>query len=448
MENIDFTNFQVPDILKLQSIIGKEKEITYKLISYLKSNAPISPEILPICTLLLIENRSSTIEVIQNILIHHPHLVQDTINELQSSKFYNQRCAVPQIIIEIPDTKMYLKKAFNDNIGVVVKEACLSLQFYEALPFSDNELLDIALALNNHQYDYIQCLVPDVLIFIKQKTFLMSEISLSKSWRKRLSLVKKVSYLSLEDRYYLYNTLCKDPEESVRIALVKEIDCLTDFKKYAEIFLTDTSENVRSLMVRKIGNMYDDLLDNIVNDPSWIVRKELLCIHREDIYERISLPIINSLPKNNTWRVKIEILETISHILNFNDVLVQRCLLDILFKYLTDPVYEVRNRAGGVLKDLINKAEWSIELQERLECLLQSSYLVRITLVEAFKEFDKKHGTKFIKNLLNDKVINVRIKVLSILSKEDLDDEIKEIIKNMECSDMYMKEEIERLLNF
>lgn len=239
--------------------------------------------------------------------------------------------------------------------------------------------------------------------------------------------------------------MSKDPEEAVRIALVDKIDCLQDFKNFAEIFICDSSENVRKLIVKKIGNLYDDLLKNVVNDPSWLVRKELLCIHREDIYEKISLPIIQSLPINNIWRTRIEILETISHIVYHNNLLVQRHLLDTLFNYLTDPVYKVREKAGIVLKDLIIVADWSRDLRERLDLLIQSSYLVRMTSVEAFLAFDKKYNTGYIKKLLNDKVDNVKCKVLSVLKEEDLNEEIIEIIKNIKHDDSCMNEDLKRL---
>ncbi|WUR04395.1 serine/threonine-protein phosphatase 2A [Vairimorpha necatrix] len=458
--NIDFSTFQTPDLLNLQSLIGKELDLTKKLISYLTSNSIISPEILPLCSLLLIENRNSVCSVIHQILLKNPSLTHEYITNLQKSKFFNQRCAVPQIIVNLPGTKNFLKKSFSDPIGLVVKEAVKSINKYDSPVFNDDELLNIANMLNNNQYEYIQCLVPDILIFIKQKNFLITQISLSKSWRKRLSLVKKIGYFSVDDKINLYNILSKDPEECIRLKLVENInDNRRNFedqessplpfeisKKFAQIFINDKSENVRKLAVQKICHLHDDLLDDVVNDESWLVRKELLCIHREDIYEKISLPIIRSLPKNNIWRIKIEILDTILHIVDHNDKLVQRHLQDTLFQYLTDPVYEVRNKAGLVLKELIIKSEWSKELEEKMEDMMNNSYLVRITSSEAYYAFDKKYKTRFIKRLLRDEVINVRSKVMNIIKKEDLDEEMIEIIKGMHCDDTQMRQDVERLL--
>lgn len=456
MENYEIQNLfkdiktgSISDIAKLESIIGKEKKITEDIIDHINKDIPVSSELLNVCSLLLVENRNCVIEVVQNILKKNPKFVYKFITNLQSSKFYNQRMAVPKILcgLDCDRTKDFLKKSFYDDTGLVVREAVHSLSQYKKLPLSDDELLEIAMNLNNHQYDFIQCLVPDIIIYIKQKTFLLSEISLSKSWRKRLSMVRKVSYFHKEEKRNIYNIMCKDSEESIRVALVEQMDCLDDFKEFAEIFIKDTSEKVRGMTVRKIGNHegVHNLLNNVVNDPSWKVRKELLCIHKEDIYERISLPIIKSLPKNFDWRIKIEILETILHIVDHNDILVQRCLLDTLFEYLIDPVYEVRNKASKVFKDLIEKSTWSDQLKERLDCLIsQTIYLIRITLVEPCISFDKKYNTKYVINLLNDKVINVRMRVLHVLKKEDLNEEIIKILGDMKEEEL--REDIERLL--
>ncbi|EQB60375.1 protein phosphatase [Vairimorpha apis BRL 01] len=451
MEDMDIASlFDDPKLSmdKFEYIIGRDKQKTIDLINYMNFKMPVDENLLHVCALLLLENRNSVIEAIIKILKVNQPLIQTFIKGLQSSNFYNQRMAVPRIIVslEFDGKKDILKNCFYDKTGLVIKEAVESLHFYDNLPFNDDELLKITIDLNNSMYDFVQCLVPNMLKYVKQCNFLISDICLCKSWRKRLSLVKNLKYFSDEQKNNILNILSKDTEEAVRVALVEEMD---HFDEYIDIFINDKSPQVRAATVKKIGllNENTDVLKKVIDDKSWLVHKELLCIHKEDIYENISLHLIKSLPKSHDWRIKIEILGTINYIVQHNNLLVKRCLLDIFFEYLCDPVCEVRNKASNVFVNLIKEADWSEILLEKFNKLIEmSSYLVRISLAEVCLTFDLKHKTKYVVKMLQDEVFNVKLKMLSVIDKEHLNDEIVKIIENME-EDSYIKKEKDRLFN-
>ncbi|EOB11347.1 protein phosphatase regulatory subunit A, partial [Nosema bombycis CQ1] len=380
---------------KLEWWIGKNKSTTDQIAHHLQSH-PLSLDHLQLCSLLLLEKYDSMIEIIRNILIQNPNRSRVFLNDLLKSPFYNQRMAIPSFLIDNPYNDILLK-CFYDNSGVVIREAVLSLKKYKIIPFSQDELLNLALSLNNHKYDFIQCLVPEILIHIHKPTFLISEICMSKSWRKRLALALRVKFYGITERFTIYNLLHKDPEEFVRCALVENLNCIqargdmnggnegkgesmdivedtiedinndpinpptnTSLHHFINIFIKDPSEKVRKQLIKVIGNNneYYDHLKILVDDPSWLVRKELLCIHNEDIYESISLPLISSLPVTYDWRIKIEILESISQIADKNPKLIRKCLTEILFSYLGDKVNDIREKSNLIVKKLINTEEW------------------------------------------------------------------------------------------
>jgi hypothetical protein len=310
-------------------------------------------------------------------------------------------------------------------------------------------------------------------------------------------LALRVKFYGITERFTIYNLLHKDPEEFVRCALVENLNCISKsdngdggsegkdevsgdnegkgkgmdiiedtiedinndpinplptntsntLHHFINIFIKDPSEKVRKQLIKVIGNNneYYDHLKILVNDPSWLVRKELLCIHNEDIYESISLPLISSLPVTYDWRIKIEILESISQIADKNPNLIRKCLTEILFSYLGDKVNEIREKSNLIVKKLIKNEEWVKEWEERIEeIILSPSYLKRLSISLICVEFDKKFKTKFTLKLLKDKIPNVRLKVLENLKKEDLNEEIKKEIEGME-KDEYIIREIGRL---
>lgn len=423
---------------KMEWWVGKDKEVTTQLVEYLKTSTPVV-SFLPLCSLLLLENYEEMVSVIRSILQRNPESVHGYVSGLLKSKYYYQRMAVPRILVDM-GCKDLLVKCFSDPSGVVIKEAAASLGLYKTIPFSEEELVDIAMALNVHQYDYVQCTVPDILVHLRTKSFLVSEVCLSKSWRKRLAIAKRVSLFSPQDQATIFSLLHKDEEEGVRAALVPGVDS----REYWEIFIQDPSERVRALVVRTIQDEFKDLLHKAVEDPSWAVRKELLCIHNESIYESISLPLIASLPSNNDWRVKGEILESILHIAQRNTLLIRRCLTDILWEYLSDKVYEIRTRASKVIQYLVEEAQWAEEWEGRIRKTLSSpNYLIRISLAPICSSFDRRFGTTLVHTLLTDRISNVRLKALEEVEKID-SEQLKEIVVGIP-RDTYIDKERKRL---
>ncbi|KAF9763891.1 Protein phosphatase 2A scaffold subunit [Nosema granulosis] len=441
---------------KIEWWVGKDKIITTRISEYLGkySTSTILPEgatnFLQLCSLLLLEREEEMVDVIRNICIHNPETTRKFIQSLIESPFYYHRMAVPRIIVDM-DAKDILLQCFRDQSGIVIKQAAMSLSQYKVLPLGEDELMGIAMDLNNHQYDYVQCTVPDILIHLKEKTFLVSEVCLSPSWRKRLAIATKISFFDKQNKATIFSLLHKDKEEGIRAALVGHLTEVDNMREYTEIFIKDPSEKVRALTVRAIGGLgdsqYQDILGKACEDPSWLVRKELLCIHNENIYETISLPLITSLPSNHDWRVKVEILESILHLSQKNSALIRRCLSGILFEYLADKVFVIREKTSSVIKSLVENVlteDWAEEWKDKIRNILESpNYLLRISIAPVCVPFDRLFNTSFVPVLLQDKVPNVRLKVL-----ENLEDvaAYKELVEAME-KDEYIEKEIKRLFS-
>ncbi len=426
---------------KLEGLVGKDKDFTTRVVGYLRTSPP-SPSFLGLCALLLLEKYGEMVEVIRNILRVYPEKTFPFISDLSESKYYYQRMAVPRILTgcenELFMRSDLLMRCFKDPSGVVIKEAVESLKDIKIkgdIKVDEIDLLEIAMALNSHQFDHVQCLVPDILVLLPEKSFLVQEVCHSKSWRKRLAIAKKISFFSPPDKETIFSLLHEDEEEGVRAALVEE---------YGEKFMKDPSERVRALAIRAIASRKKskkDLLKEAVDDPSWLVRKELLCIHDEEIYESISLPLISSLPTNFDWRVKGEILESIHHISLRN---VHRCLTDILFSYLSDKVSEIRTRASRVIQAIVETSEWARDWEGRIrDFTLSPNYLLRMAVVPVCHSYDGRFGTSFSHTLLKDKIPNVRLKALEEI-KEVESEELRNVILEMP-SDIYIEKEKKRL---
>ena len=143
------------------------------------------------------------------------------------------------------------------------------------------------------------------------------------------------------------------------------------------------------------------------------------------------IPYIKDVAKSEKWRLRVEILETISIFSKvINKTIFLDNLSDLIFDLLKDPVYEVRKKMSENLKSIfenINDKNFNNKLIEKFnEMSLSENYLIRNTINFSILELlnDKKH-LDFIENNLIDLIIklskdnvpNIRYNSVIILKK-------------------------------
>jgi serine/threonine-protein phosphatase 2A regulatory subunit A len=430
---------------ELELLVGLNENSNRTIVEHLNS-ASLSPEYLPVCSLLLLESPDSVIHIIQKILLSSAEKTHGFITALLDSPYYLHRRAVPQVLVDMdyPGTGEALRRCLDDPAVPVISSAVLSLREYKTSPFTDDELAGIAMQLNNHPSEYVQCLMVDVLVLIGQSTPLIQEACVSSSWRKRYALAKSIPLLKSKDRKMVYEHLLKDGEDEIRTRLADNLGSLEDWEELASELLKDSSATVRALTVRKVGQREElhHLLGSMVSDPSWEVRKELLCVQKTDTYRSIAIPLINSLNSTPSWRVRKEVLESIAQISKHNEDLLREYLDVHLMKYLHDKVHEIRAETARIIKELVEMYDWTHKWEGELSAAVCSrNFLHRITAADAALAFDKKHGTGFMKRLLEDPIDNVRLCALGMLIKDKEggkfvgSEEVRAIVEELSHSD-------------
>lgn len=426
-------------IERLRFLVGTDEQLTDMLIEHLET-VPPSPEHLDVCGLILLEKAERIKPIIRKTFSIFPEAIPGFINELLESPFYAQRQAIPSLIVNsrYNGVKKTLRKCLEDPEVSVVRNAALVLGEYEEVPFDDDELIEIAVNLNNHYSEYVQCVVPDVLVLIRQPALFLSELCSCNSWRRRHAVAKKVDRFDPHDRAIIYALLSQDPEDETRICLAKNMGCIDDWSVLAPQFLKDDSPAVRALAVKMVGNReeFQELLKEVASDSSWEVKRELLCVQRSETYRSVSIPLINSLNITPNWRVRKEVLRSIALISRNNEGLLKDFLSQHLLKYLHDSIFELRMETAKTVKELIPMYSWTIEWLPKIEAATTSrNYLHRITAANAALEFDRVYKTVFTKRLLADTVDNVRLYVLDIINMKDVDEETKGMIAALSKSE-------------
>ena len=171
-----------------------------------------------------------------------------------------------------------------------------------------------------------------------------------------------------------------------------------------------------------------------------------------DNYVQGIIPSLIEISDNNNWRVRAQVEETVPVFARIvNKKLFLDNIMPICIKWLTDPVYAVRERACKIMKrlyDIFKGEDFEKKLLNKINSMAKSdSYLIRITTVLLIKEFlvneyefdfMEKKLFPYISKLSNDKIPNVRqacaivIKKLVKLSKnKDVIKECKLIIDDL-----------------
>ena len=368
------------------------------------------------------------------------------------------------------------KKDFFELFSILMKESCDSSRFnlVEAIA----NLRDLP---NLSGYEN----------FIGETITKFSE---DESWRVRLMLAKFIPEI-LELSTKIENThseiksiilkayikLLQDTEGEVRSMACKNLDVASEYLGKEESFdkvlstfkslKSDPLPYVRSSLASiilsvapKIGAnktneyifpIFLDLIKDEDHDIRMVIIKNLDKLNEVvniDNFVQGIIPSLIEISDNNNWRVRCQVEETVPV---FARIVNRKLFLDnimpICIKWLTDPVYAIRQRSCKIIKrlyDIFKGEDFEKKLLNKISSMAKSdSYLIRITVVLLIKEFlvdeyeldfMEKKFFPYISKLSNDKIPNVRqacsivIKKLVRISKnKDVVKECKSIIDEL-----------------
>ncbi|KAM0671367.1 hypothetical protein CWI42_021840 [Ordospora colligata] len=447
-----FSAHGLASIDKLELLVGIDKMLNDALINHLGT---ILPEVahLDVCEMMLLEEPEKTKPLIERILNVFPSSVEEFVGRLLRSSFYTQRQAVAWVALRFgcEEVKSIVKACINDTSVPVVRSTVSALEECDGQPFNDDELADIVEELHRSWSECVQCMAPDVIVLIKKKTRFVAETCVSNSWRRRYAIVKKIEKLCDDDIATVYLYLSEDPEEEIRICLAKSMEHVKDWSGFVSLFLRDSSPTVRALAIQAVGcrEEFQEVLKDVISDGNWEVRKALLCVQKAEMYRNVVVPLINSLQQSPNWRMRKEVLESIVQTSKQDERLLYEFLSKYLLGYLHDRVHDIRKEASISIGELVKIYSWTYEWHTEIEtAVVSKSYLHRITSVCAALSFDEVHGTNFIKRLLNDKVVNVKLSVLKVIDLSVMDQEIRSMVMDMcESNDRDLQAMARRVAN-
>ena len=244
----------------------------------------------------------------------------------------------------------------------------------------------------------------------------------------------------------------------------KVLSCLKSLKSDSLSYVRSSLASIVLSIAPKIGPkktheyifpIFLDLIKDEDHDIRMIIIKNLDKLNEVvniDNYVQGILPSLIEISDNNNWRVRAQVEETVPVFARIvNKKLFLDNIMPICIKWLTDPVYAVRERACKIMKrlyDIFKGEDFEKKLLNKINSMAKSdSYLIRITTVLLIKEFlvneyefdfMEKKLFPYISKLSNDKIPNVRqacaivIKKLVKLSKnKDVIKECKLIIDDL-----------------
>ena len=201
--------------------------------------------------------------------------------------------------------------------------------------------------------------------------------------------------------------------------------------------------------------IFQDLIKDEDHDIRMVIIKNLDKLNEVvniDNFVQGIIPSLVEISDNNNWRVRCQVEETVPVFARIvNRKLFLDSIMPICLKWLTDPVYVIRERACKIMKrlyDIFKGEDFEKKLLNKISPMSKSdSYLIRITVVLLIKEFVadeyelefmEKKLFPYISKLSDDKIPNVRqacsiiIKKLVRISKnKDVIKECKSIIEDL-----------------
>ena len=321
----------------------------------------------------------------------------------------------------------------------------------------------------------------------------IKNFSEDESWRVRLMLAKFMPEIielsnkiknNVEIKAIILKAFIKllqDSEGEVRSMACKQLDVVSEnlakedsFDKVLEslqILKSDGFAYVRSSlasiilsMAPKIGAnktnqfifpIFLDLVKDEDHDIRMTIIKNLDKLNEVvniDSFVQGIIPSLVEISDNNNWRVRAqagEIIPVFARIVNRK--LFIESILPICIKWLTDPVYAIRERSCKIIKklyDIFKGEDFEKKLLIKISSMAKSdNYLIRNTVVFLIREFlvdeydldfMEKKLFPYIEKLSDDKIPNVRqactfvVKKLVRLSKnKDVIKECKSIIDEL-----------------
>ena len=322
----------------------------------------------------------------------------------------------------------------------------------------------------------------------------ITKFSEDESWRVRLMLAKNIEgileLINLIQKNYpeikniilkAFLKLLKDQEGEVRSMACLKLDVVGEalckeenFDKILSCLKTlksDSLNYVRSSLASNILSLapiigakktnefifpiFQDLIKDEDHDIRMVIIKNLDKLNEVvniDNFVQGIIPSLVEISDNNNWRVRNQVQEIVPVFARIvNKKLFLDSLMPICIKWLTDPVYAIRQNACKIMKklyDIFKGEDFEKKLLNKISPMAKSeSYLIRITVVMLIREFlideyeldflEKKLFPYIIK-LSDDKIPNVRqacsviIKKLVRLSKnKDVVKECKSIIEEL-----------------
>ena len=380
----------------------------------------------------------------------------------------------------------------------------LSSNLSKLSPFlSKTDFFELFSILKKESCDSVRFILVEAITNLKNlpnlsgyESFISESIvsfSNDESWRVRLMVAKYMEELlelsntisnNSEIKTNLlksYIKLLQDSEGEVRSMACKKLDIVSEYLGKEESFdkvlsclkslKADSLSYVRSSLASivlsiapKIGPkktneyifpIFLDLIKDEDHDIRMIIIKNLDKLNEVvniDNYVQGIIPSLIEISDNNNWRVRAQVEETVPVFARIvNKKLFLDNIMPICIKWLTDPVYAVRERACKIMKrlyDIFKGEDFEKKLLNKINSMAKSdSYLIRITTVLLIKEFlvneyefdfMEKKLFPYISKLSNDKIPNVRqacaivIKKLVKLSKnKDVIKECKLIIDDL-----------------
>ena len=322
----------------------------------------------------------------------------------------------------------------------------------------------------------------------------ITKFSEDESWRVRLMLAKNIEgileLINLIQKNYpeikniilkAFLKLLQDQEGEVRSMACLKLDVVGEalckeenFDKILSCLKTlksDSLNYVRSSLASNILSLapiigakktnefifpiFQDLIKDEDHDIRMVIIKNLDKLNEVvniDNFVQGIIPSLVEISDNNNWRVRNQVQEIVPVFARIvNKKLFLDSLMPICIKWLTDPVYAIRQNACKIMKklyDIFKGEDFEKKLLNKISPMAKSeSYLIRITVVMLIREFlideyeldflEKKLFPYIIK-LSDDKIPNVRqacsviIKKLVRLSKnKDVVKECKSIIEEL-----------------
>lgn len=322
----------------------------------------------------------------------------------------------------------------------------------------------------------------------------INTFSEDESWRVRLMLAKYIEDIielsgKIQNNYpeikniilKVYLKLLQDPEGEVRSMACQKLDdaseflckeesfdkilsCLKNLKSdilpYVRSSLASNILSIAPIIGAKKTNEYIfpiflDLIKDEDHDIRMVIIKNLDKLNEVvniDNFVQGIIPSLIEISDNNNWRVRNQVQEIVPVLARIvNKKLFLENIMPICLKWLTDPVYAIRQNTCKIIKrlyDIFKGEDFEKKLLNKISPMAKSdSYLIRITVVILIKEFlvdeyelefMEKKLFPYISKLSDDKIPNVRqacsvvIKKLVRLSKnKDVVKECKSIIDEL-----------------